>query len=236
MGFEKSGEAMQAREAPDRTSDSPTRSLMIADLWPSFAVGTYAVVEHSFSARNCHAVLSPCSPRSSRASREQRELLRRLVLGQQQKAIALELGISCAAVTLRAQRCIRRLGLRCRLSHLPLVVVAAGVAFHASPRLPLEVRVTRRLFEGTLLDVCSFPRPDQELPRELSEAEQDVVRLLVEGHSQADIAARRGTAGRTAGNQIGAVFAKLGVTGRLELIPLLMKRAATDASSYCGQQ
>lgn len=236
MGFEESSEAVRAREVPDRISESPARILTIADLWPSFAFGTCRLVDHSFSSESCHAVLHPCSPRRSRASREQRQLLRRLVLGQPQKAIALEVGISCAAVTLRAQRCIRRLGLTCRLSHLPLTVVAAGVAFHASPRIAWELRVARRVVDGTVLDVCSFARPDQWLPEELSEAEQAVVRLLVEGYSQADIAVRRGTTARTAGNQIGAVFSKLGVTGRLELIPLLMKHAAGNSFDYCGQQ
>src|SRR5262249_31795402 len=55
----------------------------------------------------------------------------------------------------------------------------------------------------------------------LTRAELDVLELLVQGRSNAEIAARRGTATRTAANQVAAIFKKYEVSSRVELINLL---------------
>jgi DNA-binding CsgD family transcriptional regulator len=55
----------------------------------------------------------------------------------------------------------------------------------------------------------------------LPAAELAVIRQLVEGHSYAEIAAERGTSTRTIANQITAVFRRLRVSGRNELVQRL---------------
>jgi DNA-binding CsgD family transcriptional regulator len=54
----------------------------------------------------------------------------------------------------------------------------------------------------------------------LTQAESDVVALLSSGCSNGEIAARRGTSVRTVGNQLSAIFKKLGLSSRNELVEL----------------
>jgi DNA-binding CsgD family transcriptional regulator len=169
-------------------------------------------------------------------SRSQRELLRRLFAGEQQKAVALELGISTAAITQRLQRSARQLGARGIWAQWPLFLLVSGAAFHATPQIDVRARITRALRDGRERAICSFDRPDQELPLDLSVAEREVARHVVEGASPLEIAARRGTSARTVRNQISAVFAKLGVSGRVELVRLLVCRAGARERAYSGQQ
>lgn len=59
----------------------------------------------------------------------------------------------------------------------------------------------------------------------LSSAEHEVLDLLVEGLSNAQIARRRRVAVRTVANQIAAIFRKVGVHSRVELIAQLARGA-----------
>jgi DNA-binding NarL/FixJ family response regulator len=75
--------------------------------------------------------------------------------------------------------------------------------------------------DGEERRVLSAPRPDRQLDRLLPAAELAVIRRLVEGLSYAEIAAERGTSTRTIANQITAVFRRLRVSGRNELVQRL---------------
>ena len=65
--------------------------------------------------------------------------------------------------------------------------------------------------------VLSFPLPTPLLPRTLTDAERSVVLLVLEGKSNAQIAAERATSIRTTANQVASAFKKLGVRSRGEL-------------------
>lgn len=56
--------------------------------------------------------------------------------------------------------------------------------------------------------------------QDLSPAELDVMRLALQGLSNAQIAKARRTSIRTVANQLASVFRKLGVRSRLELFAL----------------
>lgn len=60
----------------------------------------------------------------------------------------------------------------------------------------------------------------QRLPP-LSPAEREVASLATRGHSDTEIAAARGASPRTVGNQLSAIYRKLGVHSRTELAALL---------------
>jgi DNA-binding CsgD family transcriptional regulator len=64
-------------------------------------------------------------------------------------------------------------------------------------------------------------RPDLDLESILTPCELNVLRLRVDGHPQGEIAAIRNTAARTVSNQIASAYAKLGVSGRPELLAAL---------------
>jgi DNA-binding CsgD family transcriptional regulator len=59
--------------------------------------------------------------------------------------------------------------------------------------------------------------PDVDDTASLTPAERAIVRLVIAGCSNKEIAARRGVSVKTVANQLAAIYAKLGVTSRFEL-------------------
>jgi DNA-binding NarL/FixJ family response regulator len=87
--------------------------------------------------------------------------------------------------------------------------------------LPFGLRASKVTIDGEELAVFSFPLPPPALPESLSAAERDVAIALLEGLSNAEIAATRGTAPRTVANQVAALLRKLGVRSRTEAVAAL---------------
>jgi len=77
------------------------------------------------------------------------------------------------------------------------------------------------------LTVLSFPLAPPAMPPGLSAAERAVALDLLEGKSNAEIAAARCTSVRTVANQVGSLFKKLGVHSRSQLVALLARRRAS---------
>jgi DNA-binding NarL/FixJ family response regulator len=74
--------------------------------------------------------------------------------------------------------------------------------------------------------ILEFPlgNPSAPLPcTSLTESEQSVTRLMLEGKSNQDIAKARRTAVRTVANQVASIFKKLGVGSRAELYALVAR-------------
>jgi DNA-binding NarL/FixJ family response regulator len=81
-----------------------------------------------------------------------------------------------------------------------------------------DIRISQFLSLDTRFAVLSVSaRPAEHLP-ELTAAERDVVSLAVQGASNRQIAGQRQTSQRTVANQMAAIFRKLGVGSRAELI------------------
>jgi DNA-binding NarL/FixJ family response regulator len=78
---------------------------------------------------------------------------------------------------------------------------------------------------GDSYALLSFALPELELPRGLTAAEQRVIEGLLAGCSVIEIAHDRGTSPRTVNNQIAAVYAKVGVSCRAELVELCVRPA-----------
>lgn len=55
----------------------------------------------------------------------------------------------------------------------------------------------------------------------LTAAEREVATSYASGKSCAEVAAERGTSPHTVANQLGAIYSKLGIGGRLELVALI---------------
>ncbi len=83
---------------------------------------------------------------------------------------------------------------------------------------PASLQVARFEVEGEEYALFSFPLPDPELPDGLTRAEQEVVRLLVQGKSNGEIAALRGVSVNTIANQLRSIYTKLGVGSRRDLV------------------
>jgi DNA-binding NarL/FixJ family response regulator len=83
---------------------------------------------------------------------------------------------------------------------------------------PPGLEGSRIELEGRELAVLSFPMRVPSFPSKLSAAEREVALAVIEGRSNAEIAAARQTSVRTVANQIVATYRKLGVHSRPELI------------------
>jgi DNA-binding CsgD family transcriptional regulator len=71
---------------------------------------------------------------------------------------------------------------------------------------------------GTEYVVLVIPERAGQAPRaDLTAAERAVAAMVVEGLSNAAIAARRKTSARTVANQLRSIYGKFGVSSRLEL-------------------
>ena len=91
---------------------------------------------------------------------------------------------------------------------------------------PDELLASRLSVAGAPLVLLSFPlragpkpTPPGALPA-LTEAEGEVLAMVLRGASNAQVALRRGTSVRTVANQLASVYDKLGVRGRAALCAL----------------
>jgi DNA-binding NarL/FixJ family response regulator len=71
--------------------------------------------------------------------------------------------------------------------------------------------------DGEEFILLSYPVARPRSWDRLSDAERAVAEALLEGQSNAEIAAARGVAVRTIANQVASIFRKLGVRSRTEL-------------------
>jgi DNA-binding CsgD family transcriptional regulator len=83
---------------------------------------------------------------------------------------------------------------------------------------PSSLHARRFEIEGDEYVLLEFPWPATKLPKTLSVAERDVTRLATEGRSIVEIAKARGTSEHTVSNQLRAVYKKLGISSRAELV------------------
>jgi len=96
-----------------------------------------------------------------------------------------------------------------------------------SLRAPVGIDAARLQLDTEYL-VLSYPLPALELPESLTPAEREVAMLLVRGLSSAAVAAQRGVALRTISNQIASLYAKVGVSSRIELVRALHEWSASS--------
>jgi DNA-binding CsgD family transcriptional regulator len=86
--------------------------------------------------------------------------------------------------------------------------------------------------DGEVYAVLSIPTSKERVSDDLTPAEREVLALLLDGRSNAEIAIERRTSVRTVANQVAALFRKLGVSSRRELVALsASEEASTERSS-----
>lgn len=88
---------------------------------------------------------------------------------------------------------------------------------------PTGFRSARLDYEGRAILVMSYEVPDWEFPLALTGTEQAVLRAMLNGASQQEIATARGVSYRTVANQIASAYGKLGVGSRAEVAALLRR-------------
>ncbi len=80
------------------------------------------------------------------------------------------------------------------------------------------VRARRFAHEGGEFLVVSFPLEIGDGADLLTAAEREVAAMVVRGMSNRAIAAARGTSENTVANQLKAIYRKLGIASRIELV------------------
>jgi DNA-binding CsgD family transcriptional regulator len=94
-------------------------------------------------------------------------------------------------------------------------------------RPPAGLRSCRIELEERDFLLLSFPLSRRELPASLTSAERDVIRLVLSGCSNAEVARARGRSPRTVANQLASIFRKLGIASRTELAECLASTELT---------
>jgi DNA-binding CsgD family transcriptional regulator len=196
-------------------------ALGLAELWARLLAGHCYVRECRFSDDRCHFRLTFGSRRPPNP--ESRELVERVLLGESQKAVAIDLGISPSAASLSCSIGMSAISFERRALCGPVALVMGVHAAHGYALPHARVHAV----EGRHWDL-SVERPDRRLPECLSPAEQAIVRQLVEGRTCDTIAALRKSSLRTVANQLASIFRKLRVSGRGQLRAELVKRQAAS--------
>jgi DNA-binding NarL/FixJ family response regulator len=206
--------------------------ISLALLWKELSLGLCRVVDAFFTETRCFLVTLPLQGASVPIEGRRLQILEAVLTGEGQKRIAIELGLAPSTVALNARLALSAVGITTKPSRAhPLLMLAARAA-----RVPsLRAVGTLSFVEqgGSLRRVVSIVRPDFDLDRMVPAAELAVVRSLIEGASYEEIAKRRGTSTRTVANQITAVFRRLKVSGRSELL-LRLFAGSIDARSATG--
>ncbi len=145
------------------------------------------------------------APRQRLTAREF-QVAARAALGQPSKRIGEELSIAAATARGATERCVRKLGLASSVQ-LPLLwrTLCSPCRSFSQQGDP----ATYLLFQTSLSALALH---------ELTQVERLLVRHLLLGDRTRDIAAHRAVSARTVANQMAALFRKLGVSSRGELI------------------
>ncbi len=152
----------------------------------------------------------------------------RWLRGTPQKVLAIEADLNPSTISHFLQRGLRRLGISCRPTQVPVVVGMLAAAAAGIP--PVDPGRSARLeYRARECLVLGVARPEALLSRYVSPAEYVTLRMLAEGSTYAQIAGSRRVAPRTVANQVASGFRRLGVSGRLELQQLLLRFASGNA-------
>jgi DNA-binding NarL/FixJ family response regulator len=207
------------RRALEAARMAPQHSLR--EIWTRLARGFCRVSDAFSDPETSYLVLCQAPDAATAIRPRQVQVLEKVLCGSGQKLLAIDLNLSSSTIATVARRALANLGIDCRPSRVPLsLVLAAQASQDGSERLTAGVAT----FEHALQDylVVSMRRPDCHLDTLLPPAEVEVVRARIEGYSHRNIAGLRRTSLRTVANQLASASRRLGTSGRLEMIRLLV--------------
>lgn len=218
------------REQAVSVDGAATERISLASLWNELKCGEARVVDTFFTRDRCYVTVEPRPPEPNAELCGRRLfILHSILCGHGQKRVAIELELAPSSVALNARLALAAIGVRDRPSRANPLLMLAAMSYCAED-YQRYARLSRP--DGADgLRVISVPRPERAMKRMLPPAELDVVRSLVEGLPYTDISRLRGTSTRTIANQITAVFRRLKVSGRNELIHWLFLHEPAEAAA-----
>jgi DNA-binding NarL/FixJ family response regulator len=209
-------------ERDGRVSEAPASPGVggpLSRIWPELVAGRARIIASGATSAHYFLRLAPGAGEVSSRQLRDLALLERLLLGESQKSLAFETGYSASTIATAVGSALEALGLSGGARRVSLVLpllLHAGRGHWST----VSTRVEQLGDHENELFIVS-ERPEPSLSGLLSRGEIDVLSLLMEGKSYAQISARRATSSRTVANQIANVYKKLRVSGRLELLVLL---------------
>jgi DNA-binding NarL/FixJ family response regulator len=206
----------------------PVREVDARAAWSGLWNGEWTILDHVTGAPS-HTIVcegAPRGPTTRLLSRSEIRLALGRARGVPMKALAADSNRSTATVRTTLATVKDKLKLRCEAQ---LVLLFGGGAYNDDfipPPSGLEAKIAGRGAAERLL--LHYPCPPWRLPPTLSASERTVVRNILDGASQRDVARARGTSQRTVANQMASVFRKVGVGSRVELFAALRPAVAAE--------
>lgn len=195
-----------------------SRRIRLADLWDAAVAGEATAFREWFGETRIYAVARMFDARTGARTplrSGEAAVLTRVLCGQQQKAVALDLGIAFSTASKYCTDALEKVGLVGRPVPLPFILAAQaaaeGIEVASAICSPFE-------YEGRSYAALSVPKPRIAGASVLTASERDVVLHLIEGCSREQIAVRRSTSAQTVACQLRAIFAKLALSGRQSAI------------------
>jgi DNA-binding CsgD family transcriptional regulator len=180
-------------------------------IWRGLVAGRYSLVDRWERDGRRFVVVyrnDPAAPDPRALGRTEAAVVEQVGRGASNKEVAYALGVSTDAVVKALASSLEKLGLSHRRELASLVAGTASLA---------RVVVGDQELEALVTSIAAA-----EPSGALSEAERGVLKAIVRGASNAEIAAGRGTSPRTVANQVQRIFAKLGVGSRHQLQSLVL--------------
>jgi DNA-binding NarL/FixJ family response regulator len=185
--------------------------LAALELWRGLVSGRWSLVDRVDTDGKRMFVAhrnDPATPDPRGLSARERAIVELVIAGTSNKHIGYTLGLGPGTVAAHLKQALAKLQVASRLE-----LVQLGTRLQSSTALgDHEIRVL-------VVDGESVARA---LP--LTAAEHDVAQLAAQGLTNAEIAERRSSAERTVANQMAAIYEKLGVGSRVELVLALSQR------------
>jgi DNA-binding CsgD family transcriptional regulator len=217
-------EASELAARARRASAALEGTRPLVAIWQALVTGREHAAYSFNDDERCFVVVRDARPEErlpSLANARNLALLTRVLLGEPQKVVALDLRISASSVAAIAAQYAHAMGFENGVSRVPILLIMAAQAAtrgHAEP----FAQTASFVHDGVAHRLLGVARPNPARWDGLSAAECAVVSLLLERYRNADIARVRRTSSRTVANQVGSVMHKIGARGRCEIISRLI--------------
>ncbi|HVJ20744.1 MAG TPA: hypothetical protein VM686_35280 [Polyangiaceae bacterium] len=207
------------------------RAASAGEIWEQLVQGRITVLGHAEDESHASLFVGPALRRGQAPERAaDAAMLRTLLTGVAQKALALDLGIAPSTASLRAANALRALGVECLVKATPLALVvfanahAIGGGFSPPGYKVIQSAQDARLELRVL-------RPEVVFRERLTAVEYEVLRAVVEGYTHEQLGTKRDRSQRTIANQLHSIAIKLGTCHRLECINLALRLFAAGERS-----
>lgn len=202
-----------------------TCRLPFAELWRRLSKREWWMVANEQGEGQCSALLDLCADPVS-FSRCTVSLTERVLCGESPKVLAASLKMSASRVNQQVSSVLRGMGAPESPTKVSILFVMAALAAQGVEVPPAHLEATER--PGRVRIRARVP--GYTFHTRLSSGECEVVRLLIESKTYAQIASMRGTTVRTVANQLCSAFRKLRISGQGEL----RVRAVLELAQFTG--